>query len=106
MSDAIDYEGWTARFQPQAWINDYAVDIDSDGDQQWQVDPDFLRQLVAGAAKWYKISELEALRRTVEISTNESDRLIEDPTAPEWIAAHSGPFYCEAWHRTFDVEPE
>lgn len=31
---------WQARFVPQAWINDYAVDVDPEGCTEWAISDD------------------------------------------------------------------
>lgn len=71
-----------ATFHPQAWINDYAVDVDPEGETSWEVTPEFLADLlddVGGSA--------------LESSTYESDYLRQDPNAPDWVRAWSGPFW-------------
>jgi hypothetical protein len=101
-SDNPAYHGYTANFVPQAWIRDYAVEIDAEGDQQWPVNPAFLAERVQSVMDWRvqlgrPIDADEALRLVTETSTDESDELRSDPAAPAWIADHAGPFYCEAW---------
>jgi hypothetical protein len=90
---------YRARFQPQAWIRDYAVDIDPEGETQWDVTPEHLARLVGVAMRhrFYPLSFEDALREATETSTDLSDELREDPAAPAWVRAHRGPFYCEAW---------
>lgn len=106
MSDELVYEGWVATFTPQAWINDYSMQIDASGDCSWTVNPGYLRSLVDHYAQWYGGDRRKALRKIVEMSTDESDQLKDDPDAPAWIGAHFGPFYCEAEHATFDIDAE
>lgn len=104
MNDELVYEGWVATFTPQAWINDYAVEIDAEGESSWEVSAEYLRGLVDYYAASHGGDRRETLRQIVEVSTNESDELRSDPAAPSWIADHSGPFYCEAAHETFDID--
>ncbi|MDE1675464.1 hypothetical protein [Nocardia gipuzkoensis] len=68
----------TARFQPQAWINNHAVDTDNDSPNQWTVSPALipqtLRVILTGSA------------------SADLDFLTEDPAAPDWIRHWRGPF--------------
>lgn len=64
------------RFHPQAWINDYAIEADPEGET------DFI-------ALW------PSDRAIPEQDTYQSDNLRHDPRAPKWIQDWSGPFYIE-----------
>ncbi|MEU5764008.1 hypothetical protein [Nocardia sp. NPDC047648] len=67
-----------ARFQPQAWINDHAVDTDVDFPNQWTVSPSLAPQ---------------ALRAILTGPTPaDMDFLTSDPAAPDWIRRWPGPF--------------
>lgn len=83
-----------ARFTPQAWINDYAVDVDPEGETEWDV-----------TAYILTMDREEVL----SISDNEysSDHLKADPNAPRWIRDWHGPFYITVEDQIkefFDVE--
>lgn len=73
-----------ATFQAQAWVNDYAIDVDPEGPTSWQVSERYLQELRAGGGE-----------RVLEDNTYESDELRHDPAAPEWIRNWHGPFYIE-----------
>lgn len=76
------YKRYKAIFHPQAWVNDYAVDVDPEGETEWDV-TDYLTQL------GYRMIEQP------ENNTYESDELRWDPKAPTWIQSWSGPFWIE-----------
>jgi hypothetical protein len=88
---------YRARFTPQAWIRDWAVDIDPEGDTEWDVSGEFLAHLIGWHMRDYDMSFEDALAVCIRQSTDSSDNLRKDPAAPEWIREHNGPFYCEAW---------
>jgi hypothetical protein len=75
-----------ARFFPQAWINDYAVNVDPAGPSVWQVTPEFLVELLGT----FRVPE-----RCFVANELESDYLRNDPAAPEWIRKWQGPFEVE-----------
>jgi hypothetical protein len=64
----------TAIFHPQAWVNDYAIEVDPEGDTAFEVGdvPD-----------------------SVEDDSYESDNLRDHENAPQWVKDWSGPFYIE-----------
>ena len=70
--------GWTARFIPQMWVNDYAVDVDPLSETNWEI----TEQSAAEA--------LDRERRGVDW-----DYLRDDPAAPEWVREWPGPFVVE-----------
>jgi len=63
-----------ARFHPQAWVNDYAITVDPEGEVEWEVGE-------------------EAASLTDD--SYESDDLRFHPNAPDWVKDWSGPFYIE-----------
>lgn len=63
----------TVTFVPQAWVNNYAVEVDPQGPVSWEVP----------AAKV----------QGIEPDSYESDALRECDSAPEWVKEWSGPFY-------------
>jgi hypothetical protein len=63
----------TLRFQPQAWVNDYAIDVDAEGPTEFVV-------------------EFEGETIPADDSY-ESDDLRFLPGAPKWIREWQGPFY-------------
>lgn len=59
-------------FRPEAWVNDYATEVDPEGPQTWDVTP-------ATAAQ-------------INTSTSDLDFVKDDPNAPQWVRAWPGPF--------------
>lgn len=72
---------YIATFTPQAWVGDYAQNVDPEGETTWDV-TDYLMSMPAH----------ERSAALVEDSY-ESDQLRMAPNTPEWIKAWSGPFY-------------
>jgi hypothetical protein len=86
---------YIAHFQPQAWVNDHAVDVDAQGEQEWDC-TDF----VNFHASQFNLTDIED-----EISDDgwwfdSEDLLRYDPAAPTWILAYAGPFVINVRHRT------
>ena len=63
----------TLWFTPQAWVNDYAIEVDCEGDREWVVT--------------WEGDEVP------DDDTYESDELRYMEGTPAWIADWSGPFY-------------
>lgn len=83
------------KFWPEAWQRDYAIPVDPEGPTEWEATPDFVRKLVDR----YGPAALEE-------STDASDRLREDPAAPEWVREWHGPFYCEVIEQDEDEDED
>lgn len=70
----------TARFQAQAWLNDYAIDVDPEGPTTWDV-----------------TEEIVAMGRDKALALKdnqyETDDLRFSRNAPEWVREWTGPFY-------------
>lgn len=64
------------RFQAQAWINNYAVDVDAEGETRWPL----------------SVPDLAKAQAAVEAG-NDLDFLRESSTSPipAWVRNHSGP---------------
>lgn len=62
------------RFHPQAWVNDYAIEVDPQGKAEWEVGdvPDGIAD-----------------------DTYESDEFRSHDNAPQWARDWTGPFYVE-----------
>lgn len=73
----------TLTFHPQAWVNDYAMDVDPQGETSWNPSP----------------VHVEKMRRlgpaAFEASTYESDEWRHDEAAPEWVRDWTGPFWVD-----------
>ena len=70
---------YTARFTPQAWANDYAIDVDPEGEQEWTVS----EGMTEDAAR---IVDTDAF------GIDADDVLKGDGAAPEWVREWHGPF--------------
>lgn len=62
------------RFHPQAWVNDWAIGVDPQGETEWEVG---------------EISD------DLEDDTYETDELRFHENAPQWVQDWAGPFYIE-----------
>lgn len=69
------------RFHPQAWVNDYAMEVDPEGETDWEID---IREVC------WPIPEDDSY---------ESDELRLADAAPEWVRDWSGPFWVEILNR-------
>jgi len=69
-----------ATFHPQAWINDYAVDVDPQGECSFDV-TDFV------------VALSESVAPPIRDYDDSSDDLASVPGAPEWVRTWTGPFY-------------
>lgn len=83
----IDTLRWQAEFIPQVWVDDEAVDIDTDGPHLWDATAyaathlDYLARITARSA------------RRLDIETIDNDDVFAaDPTAPAIVHTHTGPF--------------
>lgn len=93
MLDAIDEAlepyrrpRYTATFTPQAWMRDYAVEVDAEGPTTWDA-----TDAVNGLSEDYRatlLAEIEAEDRALDAH----DALKDDPNAPEWVRDWRGPF--------------
>lgn len=71
---------YTARFQPEAWVNDYAITVDALGPTEWDCSA-FVEQ---ADPKWREATLIRGC--------DHDDILRLDPAAPEWVREWSGPF--------------
>lgn len=76
---------YIADFEPQAWQNDYAVQVDAEGPRTWDAtafinaDPDLKARVDKQARlKGYYLDRVDLLQ--------------EDENAPQWIRDWTGPF--------------
>ena len=75
-----------AEFTPEAWINDYAIAVDPEGDTVWDCTA-------------FAIENQDYLLRMEEEDSDPEDGVLDiddvfkgDPAAPEWIREWQGPF--------------
>jgi hypothetical protein len=71
-----------ARFQPQAWIHNNAVNVDAAGEVEFDVTPEIL-----------EMGRERSL--TIEDDSWVSDGFQSAKNAPQWIKNWYGPFYVE-----------
>lgn len=93
---AIDFDDWKiqiarilmpadgprviAHFQPQAWVKDYAIDVDASGETEW----DITAEIVAMDPKQ---------AQDIEDDSNESDAFTGSKSAPAFVRDWSGPYH-------------
>jgi transcriptional regulator with XRE-family HTH domain len=80
---------YEARFQPEAWVNGQAIQVDPEGPTSWDCTElaDGLTAYLAGCAR----RQGEAFDDGFGVVDND-DLFKTDPAAPEWVRAWSGPF--------------
>lgn len=79
---------YQARIVAQAWVNDYAVEIDAEGPTTWDA-----TEGVAGMPDDYRAALIDELRDAQDGEVlDRDDWLKDDPNAPEWVRDHRGPF--------------
>lgn len=76
---------YVATFEPQAWINDYAVAVDAEGETAWDC-TDYLRQEEGLEA------EVRAAIAEEGYWLDQDDVFAADPAAPAWVRDWHGPF--------------
>lgn len=77
---------YTAHFQPEAWLNHQAIQVDPEGPISWDVTSFLLGGIdVCLMDIW---EEIRLSGRWIDID----DDLKHDPNAPAWIREWSGPF--------------
>lgn len=82
----------TARFTPEAWVRDNAVEVDPQGPQEWDCS-----EFAAGQAG-YLAACAARFGDTVESGVVDAeDRFKDDPAAPEWVRDWRGPFTISVW---------
>lgn len=72
---------YTAQFTPQAWVDDYAIEVDAEGETEWDV----TEALSA-------MSEADR-NNAMQPDSYESDDLRHTTDTPEWVKNWDGPFY-------------
>jgi len=69
------------RFYPQAWQNDYAIDVDPEGPTEFEVEASTLAEVLSQYDEWSKAYSHEPFAKLRE--------------TPEWMLEWRGPFYYE-----------
>lgn len=70
------------RFQPQAWQNNYAIQVDAEGDDEWDYPLD---KFLSEFPRQQSFAENDEAR----------DSLHEADEAPNWVQGWAGPFEVE-----------
>lgn len=88
---------FTARFFPEAWVRDQAVEVDPEGETQWDVTEHVLAHRDYWEDMMREESALTGSSSTVELEWSEGvmdrdDLLRSDSNAPAWIREWNGPF--------------
>lgn len=78
------------QFTPQAWVNDYAIDVDPEGETEFEI----------------PVADAMIDGRLRKDNHDETDVLKDHPNAPRWIKQFAGPFYIEILdrHRFYTTE--
>lgn len=71
---------YRAEFRPQAWIRDNAVEVDPEGETEW----DATEFVLAQSPQWREA--------TLDRGKDYDDILRDDTNAPEWVREWRGPF--------------
>lgn len=97
-SDVDDVTGfpthWQAFFQPEAWVRDYALVVDPEGEQAWRC-TDYVMQhfdYVRGLLEKPDQRLRDSRDRPMYDVTDTDDVFKSDPAAPQWVREWSGPF--------------
>lgn len=79
---------FTAKFHPQAWVRDYAIEVDAEGPTQWDctalASQPYMADYLSEMTRWFSRGDGWVL--------DASDVFKEDPAAPEWVHEWHGPF--------------
>ena len=78
---------YIARFSPQAWVNDYAIEVDPEGPTEWDA-----TEGVAGMPDGYRDGLLVELETNDEARDDDDWLQRHDLNAPDWVRDWSGPF--------------
>ena len=77
---------YTATFHPQAWVNDYAIEVDHDGPNSWDCSEEFAQ--LGDVYADQLLTDIEAFGEALD----SFDWFKDDPAAPQWVRDHRGPF--------------
>lgn len=77
-----DHRHVTLRFVPQAWVSDYAIEVDPEGPREWTVSRELMLATFASASDWQSNHQAR-------------DDMRFEGAAPIWIRDWSGPFEVE-----------
>lgn len=82
----------TATFMPQVWVNDYVIQVDPEGEVEWDCTAYVLRHIECAG-----VNEVTGFRYLFRGAGGYDDRdwIRDDPNAPEWVRDWSGPFEVE-----------
>ncbi len=83
----------TLKFKPQAWVKDYAIEVDPEGPDTWEVSDEEIIQKFPSRTDW-------------ETDHYERDDMRYHDNAPKWIREWSGPFEVELNDPHVKIWPE
>jgi hypothetical protein len=104
---------YIARFTPEAWQNNNAIEIDPLGAQEWDATA-FATEITRDSndvpgqhrlsylVRWAKTGGEPGLDSPEGVLDND-DVFREDPAAPEWVRRHQGPFTIHVRRETRDA---
>jgi hypothetical protein len=79
---------YAAHFTPEAWVNNYAIEVDPGGPQEWDCTA-YAREHLDYLARLY--ARCEPPGSPAEVTDND-DVFKHDPAAPQWVRDWQGPF--------------
>ena len=81
-----------ATFHPQAWQNDYTIDVDPEGETEWEVTEE---EIEAALKHWRGTVYGPDFSREQLFAADDypSDEFRHSKNAPQWVRDWSGPFY-------------
>jgi hypothetical protein len=93
VEQVLDGPTVTLNFNPQAWMRDYAMSVDPEGDTTWEVSRAEFLAMFPDEATFNSQHQLR-------------DDLRHEGTAPKWIRDWSGPFEVELFTNPQEVWPD
>lgn len=85
-------ERFVASFHPQTWIRGYAVEVDPQGDTDWDVTEAFHQLPEEYKRQLLQEIDVHSLDGSDGEALDIHDHLKDDPNAPTWVRTWAGPF--------------
>lgn len=85
---------YTATFTPEAWVRDQAIQVDAEGDTEWDC-TDYLLEVCEESERTREIilAPLDSGYDDDPFGVLDNDDVLkDDPKAPEWVREWRGPF--------------
>lgn len=83
---------YVAKFKPEMWFKDHAVEVDPQGPTTWDCTAFLLRGLDNIDHRDYLTSLMAELNDGFGSTTDDTDYFVNDLNAPEWVRKWAGPF--------------